>query len=92
MERVDQNLKRRAVRRARILEGQMRALTAAIEREVYCIDVLVQSLSIQKSLKSLSQLLLENHLRSHIIKQFATKDGEEKAIQELLKIFYLSQK
>lgn len=89
---VDQNIKRRAVHRARILEGQMKGLTKAIEKEEYCIDLLLQSLSIKKSLDSLNQLLLENHIKTHVKHQLQKKSEQDKAVKELIKIFSLSNK
>jgi DNA-binding FrmR family transcriptional regulator len=89
---MDHTIKKRAVHRAKILEGQMKGLTKAIEKEDYCIDLLLQSLSIQKSLKSLDHLLLENHLKTHVKEQMQKKSQEDKAVQELLKIFSLSNK
>ena len=62
---VDQKLKNRALHRAKILRGQFDGLIKAVEEEEYCPILLEQSLSIQRSLKSLNSFLLENHLRSH---------------------------
>lgn len=89
---VDQKLKKRAVHRAKILEGQMKGLTRAIEVEKYCINLLQHSLSIQKSLQSLNRFLLENHLRSHVRHQMKHKKNDEKAIKELLEVFELCGK
>ena len=88
---VDQKLKKRAIHRAKIIRGQLYGLVKAIEKEVYCPDLLEQSLSIQRSLKSLDAFLLENHLRTHVMRQMSHKD-EEKAIQELVKVYTLSKK
>lgn len=89
---VDRKLKKRAVHRAKILEGQMRGLTRAIEEEKYCIDLLRHSLSIQKSLRSLNVLLLEQHLRRHVKHQMKSVQSEERAIKELLEVFELHNK
>ena len=70
----------------------MKGLTKAIESEKYCVDLLLQSLSIQQSLKSLSGLLLENHLRTHVKHQLRDPKQENKAVAELLNIFTLSNK
>ena len=88
---LDQKLKGRAVHRAKILEGQMAGLRKAIGEEKYCIDLLLQSLSIQKSLQSLNRLLLENHIRTHVKHQLQRKGEEEKAVKELITIFSLSR-
>lgn len=89
---MDQKLKKRAVHRAKIIRGQMDGLVNAIEKEVYCTDILEQSLSIQRSLKSLDAFILENHLRSHVKHQMNHKGGEEKAVKELIKVYTLSHK
>lgn len=89
---VDQKLKNRALHRAKILRGQFDGLTKAIEEEVYCPILLEQSLSIQRSLKSLNSFLLENHLRSHLKEQMEKKGGNEEAVKELIRVYNLSNK
>nr|WP_272914886.1 MULTISPECIES: metal-sensitive transcriptional regulator [Rathayibacter] len=77
--------------RARILGGQMRGLERMIENEDYCVDIVTQSLAIQKSLGSLNKLIVENHLRTHITAMFEEGgDAREAAIAELVTIFDLS--
>ena len=86
------DLKQRALHRAKILEGQMRGIQKMIDQEDYCMDILTQSLAIQKSLSSLNKLILENHVRTHIkenINSGSVKD-QEKAVKELLGLYELS--
>ncbi len=78
--------------RAKIIRGQLDGLVKAIEKETYCPDLLEQSLSIQRSLKSLNAFLLENHLRTHVRSQMRNTNEEEKAVRELIKIYTLSNK
>lgn len=89
---LDQKLKKRAVHRAKIIKGQMDGLIKAIENEEYCPTLMEQSLSIQRSLKSLDTFLLENHLRTHVKHQMQTKGEDETAIKELIKVYTLSNK
>ena len=89
---VDKNLKKRAVHRAKIIRGQLDGLLKAIEEEIYCTKLLEQSLSIQRSLKSLDAFILENHLRTHIKHEMSQKSGEERAIKELVRVYTLSNK
>jgi CsoR family transcriptional regulator, copper-sensing transcriptional repressor len=86
-------LKKRALHRTRILEGQMRGLEKMIESEEYCIDIITQSLAIQKSLRSLNKLLVENHLRTHVSDMFAS-GGEQKqqAVDELLRVYEIGNR
>lgn len=89
---VDQKLKKRALHRAKIIRGQLDGLIKAIEKETYCPELLEQSLSIQRSLKSLDAFLLENHLRSHVKHQMMHKGDDERAVKELVRVFTLSNK
>ena len=84
-------LKQRALHRSKILEGQMRGLGRMIENEDYCVDIITQSLAIQKSLRSLNKLLVENHLRTHVTEMFEA-GGEQQvmAVEELLKVYEIS--
>jgi DNA-binding FrmR family transcriptional regulator len=87
-----EDIKRRALHRTKILQGQLKGLEKMIEAEDYCTDTITQSLAIQKSLSSLNKLLLENHLRTHITDKFTS--GEEKlqaeAVKELLDLYELA--
>lgn len=85
-------IKRRAIHRAKITKGQFDALITAIENEEYCMDILTQSLAIQKSLASLNKLVLENHLRTHVAEMFESKESasQEKAVEELLRLYELN--
>jgi DNA-binding FrmR family transcriptional regulator len=84
-----EDLKKRAIHRSRILQGQLKGLEKMIEKEEYCMDILTQSLAIQKSLASLDKLILENHLRTHVKDMFVS-GVTDKAVDELLNLYELS--
>lgn len=57
----------------------------------YCINIMTQSLAVEKSLQSFNSDLLENHLTEHIPHQF--KHGQSaKAVKEMVKIYKLKNK
>jgi DNA-binding FrmR family transcriptional regulator len=77
---------RQALRRMKIIAGQVQALDRYIEEDRYCMDVLDLSLSIQKALRSLDALVIEGHLRTHVVEQIA--GGEtDRAVNELLRLY-----
>ncbi len=88
------DIKKRAAHRIKIIEGQIKGVQKMIDSEAYCMDILIQSLAIQKSLSSLDKLVLENHLKTHIRAMFSSNDEaqQEQAIEELLKLYELTQK
>ena len=86
------DIKRRALHRTKIIQGQMKGLDKMIENEEYCMDIITQSLAIQKSLASLNKLMLENHLRTHVNHMLASGNDtqESQAIEELLSLYELN--
>ena len=90
---VIEDIKKRALHRASILEGQLRGVTRMIEGEEYCMDIITQSRAIQRSLESLNRLLLENHLRTHVSHMFDEGGPQrDQAVEELLKAFDFNSK
>ena len=83
------DLKKRALHRSRILEGQLRGVTKMIDNEDYCVDIITQTLAIQKSLRSLNKLLVENHLRTHVADMFVNGE-QDVAVDELLRVYELN--
>ena len=84
------DIKKRALHRTRILEGQLRGVEKMIGDEAYCVDIITQTLAIQNSLRSLNKLLVENHLRTHVTEMFDEGGARrEAAVEELLTVFEL---
>jgi DNA-binding FrmR family transcriptional regulator len=83
---MDQSHSQQALRRIKIVAGQVQALQNQVEEDRYCMDVLDLSLSIQKALRSLDVLILENHLRTCVKEQI--EGGEiDRSVAELLRLY-----
>jgi DNA-binding FrmR family transcriptional regulator len=78
--------RRQALRRLKIIAGQVAALEKQIDEDRYCMDVLDLSLSIQRALRSLDALVLDGHLKTHVVEMMKGGD-EEKAIAELQRLY-----
>ena len=77
---------KQALRRMKIIVGQVQALEKQIEDDRYCMDVLDLSLSVQRALRSLDALVIEGHLRTHVVEQMV--GGEtDRAVTELLRLY-----
>lgn len=84
-------LKKQAIRRFKIAEGQIRGLERMVAHEKYCVDILTQTSAVKYALSGIEDLILQNHLSSHVIEQI--KSGKKaKAINEILAIYKLSKK
>lgn len=85
-------LKIRAKHRSKILQGQLKGLEKMIENDEYCMDIITQSLAIQKSLASLNKLIVENHIKTHVMHDLSSDDDrrQAKALEELLSMYELT--
>lgn len=90
--RMISDIKKRALHRSKILEGQIHGFQKMIDEEKYCMDILAQGLAIQKSVASLNKLVLENHIRTHVKDNLRadSKTRQNDAIDELLKLYELT--
>lgn len=77
--------KKKLLRRLRKIEGQVRGISKMIEEDRYCDDVLIQLSSIDQSIKSLANLILENHMYTCIAKEF--EKGNTEVIDEIISLF-----
>ena len=90
-EHMKKELKSKAIRRLKIIEGQIRGLQNMVEDEKYCVDIITQVSAIKEALSSVEDLLLENHLETHVMHQI--KHGQEtQATEEILKVYKLKRK
>ena len=72
-------------------DEQKQKMQEMIEKEKYCIDILQQSSAAKNALSGIEDLVLENHLSTHVIEQI--QSGKElKAAKEVLAIYKLSKK
>lgn len=84
-------VKKQLINRLRRVEGQIKGLERLVDEERYCIDVINQSLAIKQALSAVEDLMLENHLSTHVIEQMKNRQ-EAKAIKEILAVYKLSKK
>jgi DNA-binding FrmR family transcriptional regulator len=89
--RMKEKIKLKSVRRLKIIEGQIRGLQKMVEEEKYCVDIITQASAIKEAISGIEDLILENHLSTHVIHQI--KHGkEDQSTKEILKIYKLAKR
>ena len=76
----------RIIHRLKIAQGHLKKVIKMVEEDSYCIDVLHQSQAIQKALKEIDNLMLENHLKTCAIDAIG-KGRKDEAISEVMQVF-----
>ncbi len=67
------------------IEGQVKGIMKMINEDRYCNDVLIQLAALDNSVKSLSNLILENHLYSCISRDL--DNGKLETFDEIVSLF-----
>ncbi len=78
--------KDRIVHRLKIVSGHLQKVIQMVESDKYCIEVLHHSLAVQKAMKQIDMLMMEEHLETCAVDQ--VKNGQEKKmVKELVGIY-----
>ena len=70
------------INRLNRIEGQVRGIRGMVEKDAYCTDILVQVSAVNAALNSFNKVLLENHLRSCVVRD--SREGKEETLDELV--------
>lgn len=62
-----------------------------VDEHTYCIDVISQAQAIKSALSSFESEMLKNHLETHVVEQIRGRNPK-KAVEEILKVYKISQK
>ncbi|MGO5148978.1 metal-sensitive transcriptional regulator [Bifidobacterium boum] len=57
------------------IEGQVKAIGRMVDDDRYCIDILTQIAAVESALKSVSMLLLDDHL-NHCVREAVEQGGQ----------------
>ena len=86
MSYTPKNTKERITHRLKIVRGHLSKIIDMVEKDAYCIDVIHQSLAVQKALKEIDNIILEEHLKGCVAD--ARKNGrKQEAISEVMQVF-----
>lgn len=72
------------INRLNRIEGQVRGIKGMVERDVYCIDILVQVAAVNAALNSFNKLLLANHIKTCVTRDI--QEGKEETVDELVTV------
>lgn len=78
----EENLKHDLDKRLNKIIGQVNGIKKMIESDRYCADVIIQLSAVEKSVRSVSNIILENHMK-HCVSS-AIKNGDNSKIDEVM--------
>ena len=77
--------KKALINRLNRIIGQMNGIKEMILDDRYCDDILIQLSAVDKSIKSLANVILDNHMHTCLIEHIENKDYE--IIDEIVDLF-----
>ncbi|MDR5645350.1 metal/formaldehyde-sensitive transcriptional repressor [Burkholderia cenocepacia] len=79
--------KQKLLNRVRRIKGQVEAIERALEEERGCMDVLQQITSCRGAMNGLLAVVLEDHIRTHLVDAGST-DGQGGGSEQLIEIVH----
>ncbi|MGB9679369.1 MAG: metal-sensitive transcriptional regulator [Thermoanaerobacteraceae bacterium] len=74
------------MRRLRKIEGQVKGIQKMIDKDVYCIDVLVQVAAVRSAINSVGKILLKSYTLD-CVKGTVCQERQEDVIDDLVDTF-----
>ncbi len=92
--KMKEEIKAKVLARLKSIEGHVRGVQRMVEEDIYCIEIIKQTLAVQNAIAKVNTLILEGHLETCVTTAIKGDDpGErERVISELLDVFEMSRK
>ncbi len=80
--------------RLKSVEGHLRGIQRMVEEDVYCVDIIKQTLAVQRAIDKINALILENHLNTCVTTAIRSEntDERERVIGEIVDVFAATSK
>ncbi len=77
--------KKKIINRLNRIKGQITGIEKMVNDDTYCNDILIQVVAVEKSMKSLANSILQNHLYRCVAEDL--EKGNIEVIDELISLF-----
>jgi DNA-binding FrmR family transcriptional regulator len=91
---MDDTTKKDVTQRLASAAGHLKGIERMVNEDTYCIDVIKQVQAVQAALNKVSNLVLDNHLRTCMTTAIRGDDPDERErmLQEVTSVFDMSAK
>ena len=91
---MDDTTKKAVAQRIASAAGHLKGIERMVNDDTYCIDVIKQVQAVQAALNKVSNMILDNHLRTCMTTAIRGDDPEERErmLQEVTSVFDMSAK
>jgi DNA-binding FrmR family transcriptional regulator len=80
--------------RLKSIEGHVRGICRMVEDDAYCVDVIKQTVAVQRALDKVNTLILDDHLKTCVTTAIRSDDQAERqrVLAELVDVFQAGSK
>ena len=82
---TDNNQK--VLHRLKIAKGHLSKVIEMVEKGEYCLDVIQQTQAVTSSLEKVSEVILENHLKTCVRESMESGKGIDEKVAEVIEVF-----
>jgi len=78
---------KKVLHRLKIAKGHLSKVIEMVEKGEYCLDVIQQTQAVTSSLEKVSEVILENHLKTCVRESMESGKGIDEKVAEVIEVF-----
>lgn len=78
---------KKVLHRLKIAKGHLSKVIEMVEKGEYCLDVIQQTQAVTSSLEKVSEVILENHLKTCVRQSMESGKGIDEKVAEVIEVF-----
>lgn len=79
--------KQNILHRLKIAHGHLEKVISMVEKDEYCLDIIQQTQAVTSSIEKVTELILENHLKTCVRESIVTGKGIDEKVAEVIEVF-----
>ena len=78
---------KKILHRLKIAKGHLEKVISMVEKDEYCLNVIQQTQAVTSSLEKVSELILENHLKTCVRESMESGKNIDEKVKEVMEVF-----
>lgn len=79
--------KKNLLHRLKIAHGHLEKVIKMVENDEYCLNIIQQTQAVESSLEKVSEIILENHLKTCVRESIVSGKGIDEKVAEVIEVF-----
>ena len=84
---MEKTYKASLLHRLKITYGHLEKVIKMVEEDRYCLEIIQQTQAVQSSLEKITEMILENHLKTCVRESMASNKNIDEKVKEVIEVF-----